>query len=166
MPSDPSIPEPDSQVPDDFAARLRTAYRWPDRTPRAIDEALLELARERGAMIERRRGRVRFLGRAAAVAAAAGLAMAAVIIPRWGSRQTVPAPVAVAPSLPGVAGDVNADGEVDILDALALARRIGADPAAARAGAPVNADLNVDGVVDRADVDAIAQAAVKLEGRG
>ncbi|MBI1372921.1 MAG: hypothetical protein GC159_09195 [Phycisphaera sp.] len=57
--------------------------------------------------------------------------------------------------------DIDANGRVDILDAFALARRLeqplgGVDPA--------RVDVNGDGAVDAADVDAIAAAAVKLNG--
>src|ERR1043166_4046091 len=53
--------------------------------------------------------------------------------------------------------DVNQDGRVDILDALALARQ-------SRSGkTPAHLDLNGDGVVDRRDAEIIATHAVKLE---
>ncbi|MBI3876781.1 MAG: hypothetical protein HY300_12660 [Verrucomicrobia bacterium] len=52
--------------------------------------------------------------------------------------------------------DINHDGRVDILDALALAKRV-------ESGAPPRgADFNGDGVVDRRDADFIARLVVKL----
>ncbi len=58
-----------------------------------------------------------------------------------------------------VAGDVNGDGRVDIVDALSLARKLqsGQTP-------PPRLDLNRDGVIDQRDVDLIAQQAVTPEG--
>jgi hypothetical protein len=155
--------EADFKVPDPLADTLRRSYRWPDRAPSALDDAVLAIAQERAGQIRTRRARARFLGRAAAVAAAAGLALAAVIIPRWGHQRGT-SPVALSAPASGIAGDVNRDGAVDILDALVLARHLDAD-AAGRPAIP-NADLNTDGAVDLRDVDAIAQAAVRLEGRG
>ena len=156
--------EADPKVPDALAASLRGIYSWPDRAPSALDDAMLALAHERAGRIRARRARARFLGRAAAVAAAAGFALAAVIVPRWGQQRGT-GPVALSPAPASVSGDVNGDGGVDILDALVLARRIGG-PAAATGGLPTTGDLNGDGAVDLRDVDAIAQAAVRLEGRG
>ena len=53
--------------------------------------------------------------------------------------------------------DVNGDGRVDILDALALSRQIDR-------GAAGRFDINGDGRVDQQDVQAVAAHAVKLEG--
>ena len=65
-------------------------------------------------------------------------------------------------ALPGVglAGDLNRNGQVDILDAFALARELktGAHPGA-------NWDITGDGVVDERDVAALAARAVSL-GKG
>ena len=56
--------------------------------------------------------------------------------------------------------DLNHDGRVDILDALALARTV------QTGGQTSSLDLNGDGVVDRRDVEQIASQAVKLEKGG
>ena len=65
-----------------------------------------------------------------------------------------------APSGVGLAGDLNRNGQVDILDAFALARQLkaGTHPGA-------NWDVNGDGVVDERDVAALAARAVSL-GKG
>jgi hypothetical protein len=57
--------------------------------------------------------------------------------------------------------DVNHDGQVDILDAFALARQL-------RGGTTPNLqlDVNGDGVVDERDVAAVAARAVRLEKGG
>jgi hypothetical protein len=57
--------------------------------------------------------------------------------------------------------DINHDGQVDILDAFALARQL-------KAGATPNPqlDLNGDGVVDERDLAAVAARAVSLEKGG
>src|SRR6266853_3474966 len=57
--------------------------------------------------------------------------------------------------------DVNHDGQIDILDAFALARQV-------KQGKPADKrlDLNGDGVVDEKDVATIAAQAVKLERGG
>jgi len=54
--------------------------------------------------------------------------------------------------------DLNRDGQVDILDALALARQI-------ERGARLDRDLdlNGDGQIDRRDADALAMRAVRIE---
>ena len=57
--------------------------------------------------------------------------------------------------------DINRDGQVDILDALQLARE-----AQASARATVEHDLNGDGLVDWRDAEVIAARAVQLEKGG
>jgi len=59
-----------------------------------------------------------------------------------------------------IAGDVNGDGRVDILDAFALARCVKASPSAC-----VKFDLNGDGVIDQRDIDLLAARAVRLDKR-
>lgn len=51
--------------------------------------------------------------------------------------------------------DINRDGHVDILDAMALAKAVG--------GNDLNLDQNADGKVDDADVTAVALAAVRVD---
>jgi len=57
--------------------------------------------------------------------------------------------------------DVNHDGQIDILDAFALARQVKQGSASDK-----RLDVNGDGVVDERDVATIAAHAVKLEPRG
>lgn len=81
-----------------------------------------------------------------------------------GSATGAPSPAVVAPGVPARRSDpfdLNADGSVDILDALAIARAL---KAKATLGTPIDArfDVNGDGVIDRADTDAVAARAVKL----
>ena len=59
-----------------------------------------------------------------------------------------------------VRGDINHDGQVDILDAFALARELKAGAHPSR-----QLDINGDGVVDERDVAALAARAVSL-GKG
>jgi hypothetical protein len=58
-------------------------------------------------------------------------------------------------------GDVNHDGQVDILDAFALARELKAGAHPSR-----QLDINGDGVVDERDVATLAARAVSLEKGG
>lgn len=53
--------------------------------------------------------------------------------------------------------DIDGNGRVDILDALALARRV------EESTAVLAHDFNADGLVDRADVDTIAARAVAIQ---
>lgn len=57
--------------------------------------------------------------------------------------------------------DLNRDGEVDILDAFMLARKLQNPPLS-----DSNLDINGDGFIDHRDVDTIAAHAVSLEKRG
>lgn len=62
------------------------------------------------------------------------------------------------PTSPIARGDINADGQVNIVDALALARHLSnRDPS------NKSWDYNSDGAIDQKDVDAIAQSAVTLK---
>ena len=61
-----------------------------------------------------------------------------------------------APGATVALADLNRDGQVDILDAFALARDL-------QGGRTTGADLNADGRVDRQDVDALAAQAVQLQ---
>jgi hypothetical protein len=85
----------------------------------------------------------------AALAGAAAAAALALLV----ARDRAPA----RPAAPAIAGDVNRDRQIDILDAFALARAL-------ERGQPLAADcdLNRDRRIDRDDVDAAARAAVAL----
>jgi hypothetical protein len=173
-PSNPLPPFPpfqqDPEIPADLALRLRALYRPTPAAatlPPATDQAITRLIDLRAKAIARQRTIYRFLGRAAAVAAAAGLALAAVIIPRLGTghpMQPLALSQAAASELPG---DVNRDGVVDILDALVLARQLESREVALDATGILRTwDINHDGAIDAQDVEAIAHAAVRLENRG
>jgi hypothetical protein len=151
----------DPFIPDPLARALREAIGTPSGFPAERDEAVRELIAERAAGLARRRMVFRVAGplaAAAGIALAAYLALPGRVAP---SRSPAPAPVARAAD----PDDINGDGTVNILDALALARL--AQPGAARP-AGVDLDRNQDGVVDERDADAIARAAVRLrqEGQG
>lgn len=110
--------------------------------PDAVDARLRTAARAP-------RGR-RFRLRRVAVAAAAGLLLALGV---WalGGRSPAPEIAAVA-----VAGDLDADGHVDIVDAYLLDRRLPSVPAAG--------DVDGDGRVDGADVLRLIERVVALSG--
>jgi hypothetical protein len=57
-----------------------------------------------------------------------------------------------------LAGDVDGNGRVDVLDAFKLARFVESP-----GGADMQWDINGDGTVDSADVDAVAFSAVRLK---
>ena len=162
--------QPDPGLPAGLAGELRGLCRVPVSVETRVDEAVLAIARERAAVGARRVAGVRRMTRWGMVAAA-GLAVGVFLIARtaWQGR-----------SRPGhitLAQDINGDGVVDILDALALERAIEAQKpneprasATGRQGLPAATprsrsglvDLNGDGVVDRRDVDLIAMQAVGL----
>ena len=140
----------DEQAPVVLAADLRRVYRVPTGVGTRVDEAVLAVVRERAAVGASRRMALRRLTRWGLVAAA-GLAVGVSLTVKLGWLGRPPT-VAVARA----AEDVNGDGVVDILDALALERAIeGRNPAQ-------KWDLNGDGAVNKADVDRIAMAAVRL----
>lgn len=160
MTTDPATPhrEPDPELPAGLASDLRALYRTPVPARAGADEAILALARERAAMASRQSRSVVRIGRwvAAAAAVVVGGAFLAVHLAHPNS------PTALA-------GDVNGDGRVDILDALVLARDVrvvaanGQAPAARRPRPSFEKyDLNHDGTIDERDVDLIAVQAVRL----
>jgi hypothetical protein len=143
-----SHPPDEFDLPPRLADALRAAYTHRADVPPRVDDAVLSAAREK---FDRRR-RLRLMARWG-TGLAAGLAAVitlAVVLHR---------PAAPARSL--AKGDVDADGRVNMVDALALARHVAAgdtlDP---------KWDVNGDGVIDQKDVDAIASAAVSLKQSG
>jgi hypothetical protein len=132
----------DEQIPTAIAEQLRTlGSKTTLLVPPSVDEAVLSRAREHFAEVRRRP--IRF-SRAWWTAAAACIALVAVaglsLLERTRYEQA----------------DVDRSGQVDILDAFALARRI-------QQGSASGPDLNGDGIVNKADVDAIAARAVKFK---
>ncbi len=144
-----------------LTAELARLYRTSDAPPSrenlaAMDQAILRAAGEHLSpqpLLMVRRSTFRLPARSWRwAAAAAAVALLAVV---WmpGRRSAQP-PVPMA-SLPG---DVDASGNIDILDAFTLARHT-------RDRQPVNPihDLNGDGRIDQLDIDAIAAKAVALD---
>jgi hypothetical protein len=127
---------------------LKGVYAPKQEVPPEVEEGILR----RGRAVVGSRGSRWRIGLFGAVAAAAVVLMA---VGSWSWLFMDPQPLAVYAD----ARDVNGDGRVDVLDAMSLARRLeqGGAPAAGH-------DVNEDGRVDQADVDAIAMAAVRLEG--
>ena len=80
--------------------------------------------------------------------------------PMQASVRAVPAPTAdQAPVRPeDLPEDIDANGRVDIVDALVLARRV-----VDREPLPTRWDFNRDGRVDRSDADVVAILAVRLQ---
>ncbi|MBN1817544.1 MAG: hypothetical protein JW828_09285 [Sedimentisphaerales bacterium] len=119
----------------------------------ALDRRVLDQGR-RFAFRRKRMRLIRRLGAAAAVAAA--LVVGITRMPTDRSQ----APL-TARSEANIAQDIDRNGQVDIRDALRLARWI-------EAAEPLRPewDLNRDGTVGQADVDAVAYAAVRLKQEG
>ena len=143
MPQDPAQFD---GLPDRLAEDLRQLYGAEIRPSPALDQAILNRARAHLA------GRKRtLLLRRVAGAAAAVILITAAVVPTI-QRTRHPA----RPTVVRQVNDVNADGAVDIRDALALQRSIDTGRASAH-------DVNGDGVTDKRDVDAIAMSAVRLD---
>lgn len=145
MPDPTDHPEPNESLRADLAA----LYRADVRVPPSTDRAILDRAAQEMELARRRRWR---LGWTLSVAAAAVLAVV-VLVPVW--RSDAPQTVVSRANVPG---DVNGDGTLDILDALALRQTLGQPDRPP----PVSHDLNHDGTTDERDVEAIALAAVRL----
>jgi hypothetical protein len=146
------VPEesPSLDAPARFVRDLRTLYRAEVPVPQEVDGQVLGAARHRVASVRRRLVVIRW----AAVASAAAAVLVAAILLHPGPRPSASRGAVVARE------DVDRDGEVTILDAFALARGLESS-----ARPPAEWDVNGDGVADRKDVDLVAMAAVRLEGR-
>jgi hypothetical protein len=149
-------PDPDEalEAPPKLVAALKRLPQEPVFIPPTADEAILRAARQHlGGPVPARTAWFRFMPWAAAAASIVLLAA----IPLFYMR---PAHGPVRDSA-FAHGDLNHDGHVDILDALALARQLkqGRDK-------DLQLDVNGDGVVDGRDVSAIAARAVRLERAG
>jgi len=141
------------EAPRKLMEGLRSLYAGSPPVPAELDELVLAKARRR---IARRRPLVVTLRWSLAGAAAAAALLALLVFAP--TRRSAPAPA--AQRAVAAAEDVNGDGRVDILDALALARSI-------ESGRRTRSDwdINADGRVDRLDVDVIAMAAVSINRR-
>jgi len=137
------------EAPPKLIAALNRSRTAPIFVPPTLDDAILHAARRHLSSQRSRRFKWSLLLRWG-VAVAALVALLAI----------VPMALRKDASSPGsqlVRGDINDDGQVDILDAFALARELkaGAHP-------PLQLDINGDGVVDDRDVATIAARAVSL----
>jgi hypothetical protein len=141
-------------LPAELGSALQALCEAPIQVPPAVDEAILRDARSGFSRRRRFRLAVRWAG--ATVAAAA-----AVVVVAFNLHRGRPGATNVATSQQTfVAGDVDQNGHVDILDAFVLARKVDARPAVVTP----SDDVNADGVLDRRDVDAVAAMAVRLPG--
>jgi hypothetical protein len=143
----------DVEAPSRLSEAFQAAYQHRVGVPSGVDEAILAAARARFDRRQRTRLLVRWTG--AVAAAAAAIIVIVLILPH---RNTAPVNTAVAKT---VKGDIDQSGQLDILDAMTLARHLRAsDP-------PQPAwDVNGDGKADQKDVEALAAAAVNLNQQG
>ena len=143
------ISEPEPRDAERLKEEMKALFEPPGGPPHGEGLQILMLAERRRLRKLRRRVLARMAGLAAAgIVCGIGLSM---LIGRLKAREQ--------PVLPahGVTMDINGDGRVDILDALALAQKV-------EAGAPYRAewDLNGNGVLDRGDAVVLASTVVKL----
>ncbi len=150
--------ESDPQAPRELINHLSKLYAAQSPVPPVVDEAVLACARRQ--MLSRRPRRV--LRWAVPPAAAAAVIMWVVFNPFATPDRTID-PLASSEQRHGLADaiavsrDIDGNGRVDILDALALARSIKDGRVGDRLW-----DFNGDGAIDRQDVDAVARSAVRL----
>ena len=150
----------EGQLPQGLTEDLRGLFGAGPGVPPERNRTILAAARAQ--ILGRNRSRLlRRWGGAAAVAAV--VLVAVVLLPKGDrasyrvvQQRTV---VPVAPASVADARDVNTDGNVNILDAYLLARRVERMESLDRA-----MDFNADGTVDRGDADVLAAASVQLKG--
>lgn len=141
--NDKQNPQPDeSQLPalQRLTEALRRLHRLDFRVPPEADDAIRAMIRQHFSAKKRVR-------RVAGWLSAAAAAAAVLLVMFWSG----------SPLRPPV-GDIDASGQVDILDAFAVARAIDRSSPTRREW-----DVNGDSVVNRADADAIAMSAVRLD---
>jgi len=151
--------EPDLGVSPRFAEDLGELFASQEAVPDSVDRAIAEAARRH---LRRSPRKLRWLRWSVPAAAAAAILVG---ISLWwfpgGTGPRMAQNVSPQIALEGSSqADIDQNGKVDILDAFILARHIEAKQPVERTW-----DLNGDGLVDRRDVDAAAQAAVRL-GKG
>jgi len=147
-------PEPGApqELVDDLAALCDADLTVPPE----VDRAIVTMARERFAWRHRPRLVLRWAPLGAAAAAAVCILILMSVWRPATRERTFRKPMVAAQV--AEREDVDGDGQVDILDAFALARHVVSD------GEPKPEwDMNGDGAVDGRDVDIIARAAVSLE---
>jgi hypothetical protein len=153
--TDPSRhPQPaeDPELPPGLVEALRGLYRRSPDVPASVDAAILRDAKAGHARRRRFWLVARGVGAAAAVAAAAVVVLVLYLDRNEGTSSSVATTGRV------VAGDIDGNGTVDILDALVLARKVDA-----KAPPTAGEDVNGDGVLDRRDVDRVAGIAVAVD---
>ena len=144
-------------LPEGLRRDLRRVYEHPVLVPPEVDRRILSEARAHlsearvdAATSARSVHRLR-----SAAVAAAGIAAAIVVgVLVWAVLPTASTDQANQ----ALAGDVDRNGRIDILDAFALARTIERGEATSEAW-----DVNGDGRVDAGDVDLVAERSVRLE---
>ncbi len=155
----PDIPtDSDLQAPPAFARDLKALYTPPSAVPPTTDQAILARIRQQSVGRRRKRMLVRW---AVPPAAAAAVIMWVVFNP-FVTPDVENSPLAEPAAILGTRQladhrDIDGNGRVDILDALALARSIKDNRVADQPW-----DFNGDGLIDRKDVDTVAQSAVSL----
>ncbi len=155
----PDIPtDSDLQASLALARDLKMLHAAPAAIPSVTDEAIL--AHTRRHMIGRRRSRL--LVRWAVPPAAAAAVIMWVVFNPFATPEVEDAPHfestgPLATRQLADHRDIDGNGRVDILDALALARNIKDNRVAEQPW-----DFNGDGAIDRQDVDTVAQSAVSL----
>ncbi len=149
----PDIPtDSDLQAPPALVRNLKALYTPSSAIPPTIDEAILV----------RSRRRKRLLLRWAVPPAAAAAVIMWVVFNPFVTPDMENSPFAEPAGVLGTRQladhrDIDGNGRVDILDALALARSIKDNRVAEEPW-----DFNGDGLIDRRDVDTVAQSAVSL----
>jgi hypothetical protein len=143
------VPEAESRDTERLEQEMKALFQPPGGVPHGEGARVLMLAEQQRLRKLRRRVLVRMAGLAAA-GILCGIGLSFLL----GRLKTHEQPVAPAR---GVTMDINGDGRVDILDALALAQYV-------KAGAPYKAewDLNGNGILDRGDAVVLASAVVKI----
>ncbi len=155
----PDIPsDSDLQASPAFARDLKALYSPPSAIPTTTDQAILAGIRRQS--VGRRRKRL-LLRWAVPPAAVAAVIMWVVFNP-FVTPDLEDSPRFESAGPLGMRQladhrDIDGNGRVDILDALALARNIKDNSTAEQPW-----DFNGDGRIDRRDVDTVAQSAVRL----
>jgi hypothetical protein len=147
--------EQSAEAPARLAAALKRIPEPRIFIPTTVDESILRAAERK--LTPKRHHELQWRGFLRWFAAAAALVLLLGLIAQF-LRKHNPAQTAGS----GFAReDLNHDGQVDILDAFALARQL-------RTGAPANPqmDLNGDGVVDERDVSYLSSQAVRVDKGG
>lgn len=144
----------DLHVPEELRDDLRESFADAPDVPKEVTQDLMD--RARGEL--QQRPRILTLPRVAAAAAAVAVVICVFLFSPENTQRK--AKMAASDASGAVAEDIDGNGRVNVLDAMRFARRL--ERSEASDGGP---DLNEDGRVDRGDVDAVAMAAVSLNGR-